>query len=124
MTCPTPDMTRSACGWNLHNEFRSNVDMSFGEYAARYVQHLHARGGLQRAAAPVLTAAAVGRLPISYCVNAYIPGYASRADAQAARPNVDRTWPVGPSWRRLPPRHPGLGTPRLFVAHHICGGLL
>lgn len=77
---------------SLLKEFmRGNVSMPFGEYAARYADYL--RGGpVEVGAGLVVRSLAEGLLPVFYCVDPYIPGYAKAADFCSCTPYQERAY--------------------------------
>jgi hypothetical protein len=81
--CPPKDLLK---------EFMKDDSMSFGEYASRYSQYLNAQGTLTLAVSSVLFNLAQGKLPIFYCVDPYIPGYADRTEFCSDVPYNRRHW--------------------------------
>jgi len=78
----------------LLKQFRRG-EMSFGQYAQAYAEHLRGCGGVEWAAAAVLMAAARRRLAVFYCVDPYIPGYADPREILSDRPYEQRSWLPG-----------------------------
>ncbi len=77
----------------LKDFMREQSGVSFGEYAARYAEHL--RGGAAEAAAGlVVRSLAEGKLPVFYCVDPYIPGYTAPADFCSCTPYRERAYPA------------------------------
>lgn len=83
--CPPADLLK---------EFtRGAAGMPFGEYAARYAEHLR-RGPAEVAAALLVRNLAEGRMPVFYCVDPYIPGYGDPADFCSCTPYRERAYPA------------------------------
>ena len=66
--------------------------MSFGVYAEQYSQYLRTGGILDMGVAYVILALAQQQLPIFYCVDPYIPGYANPLEFFSPTPYEDRYW--------------------------------
>jgi hypothetical protein len=80
---------------SLLDRFAKDGAMTFGEYAEQYAQYLRSEGRLAIAAAAVLTALAVDRLAVFYCVDPYIPGYGDPSQAVSDLSYTARSWMPG-----------------------------
>jgi hypothetical protein len=81
----------------LLDRFRSDTAMCFAAYAHAYEQELLAGEQKSLRIAAYLTASALARklLPVFYCTDPYIPGYAAPLQISAT-PFANRVYPVDP----------------------------
>lgn len=76
----------------LLNEFMTNEQMGFGEYAQCYAEYLSTGDRIPLAKVSVLFDIARNRLPIMYCVDPYIPHYANSQQFCSDIPYHRRDW--------------------------------
>lgn len=69
-----------------------DTDMGFGEYAEQYSQFLRADDTIKIGMATVLLNIARKQMPIFYCVDPYIPSYASKDEFCSNVSYKDRKW--------------------------------
>lgn len=83
----------------LLDRFRNEPGMSFPEYARHYADYLLDQGRLEIALAAVVEAQARGRVPVFYCTDPFIPGYAKKSESFSDTPFDQRAWPLAPTLR-------------------------
>ncbi len=82
--CPPPDL--------LARFMAEGSAMTFNEYAAEYADYLRRSGAVEVAVAVVLRTLAGGQLPVFYCTDPYIPGYADPAEFCSHTPYRERRY--------------------------------
>ena len=76
----------------LLDKFKQDTQMSFGEYARHYAEHLRGKPELiEQTAARLVLELALGHLTVFYCTDPFIPDY-SRSDEMLRVPYSDRYW--------------------------------
>lgn len=79
----------------LLERFRTDPQMTFGQYAEQYAEYLRAQDCLVVAAAAVLLGLACNRMAVFYCVDPYVPDYGRTEEALRATPYAERHWMAG-----------------------------
>lgn len=82
--CPPQDL--------LKNFLAESSTMTFGEYAQRYAEYLHQGDKLPMVAAHILLNISLKKIPLFYCVDPYIPGYARKNEFCSDTPYMERQY--------------------------------